>query len=80
MTKQEFETEFRERIQGKKAGICREDCPWSDAEFDAYREGYNAAFMWAEDILHKMLAETVGVWVDAPKELTPDFVQHFDNC
>lgn len=64
MTKDLFEQEFVARCQSKMAGLSKDDCPYSDEEFAAYKEGWLAAWQWSVDILAKMMRET--------KDLTDD--------
>jgi ribosome modulation factor len=40
------------------AGLSKDDCPYSDEEFAAYKEGWLAAWQWSIDILAKMMRET----------------------
>lgn len=58
MTKDLFEQEFIARCQSKMAGLSKDDCPYSDEEFAAYKEGWLAAWQLSVDILAKMMRET----------------------
>ena len=58
MTKDIFESEFLARCRSKRMALSKEDCPISDEEFATYKEGWIAAWQWAEDILVGMMRET----------------------
>ena len=46
--------EFVSLMMKRQTAISKEDCPWSDAEFKAYKEGWNQSFMWAKGFLKEM--------------------------
>ena len=44
--------------------LSKMDRPLTDEEFSAYKEGWIAAWQWAEDIFDKMMRETKDIMED----------------
>lgn len=64
MEKDIFEREFHERCRSRRMALSKKDCPLTDEEFNAYKEGWIAAWEWAEDIFDKMMRETKDITED----------------
>ena len=57
MTNEELYKKFKEEIDSKRDSLDIELCPWPKEEIDAYKEGWRAAFSWADDILARLLTQ-----------------------
>ena len=64
MPKDIFESEFLARCRSKRMALSKDDCPLSDEEYAIYKEGWIAAWQWAEDIFAKMMRETKDITED----------------
>ena len=74
MDKQIFEDEYRARLISKMNALSEDDCTCSHEEYLAYKEGWRAAFMLAEDIFHRMFADITWIGV----EPSPEFQKIMD--
>ena len=67
MTKKEFEKEFLARCFARKTALSRDNCPEGYA-YDEYKEGWIAAFSFAEDIFTRMFNEVGNITVEEKLE------------
>jgi hypothetical protein len=64
MEKGIFESEFHARCRSRRMALSQRYCQLTDEEFNVYKEGWIAAWEWAEDIFDKMMRETKDITED----------------
>ena len=68
MDKKTFEQEYLARLHSKMNALSEDDCPLTTDEWLAYKEGWRAAFMLAEDIFVRQWKDITWIGVEPPKE------------
>ena len=68
MDKTKFEQEYLAELHHKMNLLKEDDCPLTTDEWLAYKEGWRAAFMLAEDIFVRKWKDISWIGVEPPKE------------